>query len=197
MLDRSIPFYNAILKCSRWEPAAVRLGDGLRIRTYRPGDEEAWARLEWEIGDFASVEEALAYFSQTYLQVGPDFRDRIFFAVEAGETVGSVIAWRDRRGRDTVASLHWLVVAPFRQGRGIGKALLQTAMNWYLEAGELPVYIHTQPWSHRAIRLYAGQGFRMQKTDTFSHYENQYGKVVETLKSLLPAEEWLSLPAEE
>lgn len=193
MLDRSIPFYNAILKCSHWEPAAVRLKDGFRIRPCRPGDEEAWARLEWETGDFSSFEDALAYFSRTYLQ--EDRLSRIFFAEEtaSGETVGSVIAWRDPRGEGTAASLHWLIVTPSRQGNGLGKALLQTAMNWYREAGELPVYIHTQPWSHRAIQLYAGQGFRMQKTDSFSHYENQYEDVMRTLKPLLPQEVWRQL----
>ena len=195
MLDRSIPFYNAILKCTHWEPVAVRLRDGYRIRPYRPGDEAAWAGLEYGIGDFASCEDALDYFSRTYLRGDPRDLERVFFAEEeaGGRVVGSVAAWRDRRGDGTAASLHWLNVDPPHQGRGLGKALLQTAMNWYRNAGELPVYLHTQPWSYKAILLYAGQGFRMQRTDTFSHYENQYEAVMRTLQGLVSREAYEKL----
>lgn len=188
MLDRSIPYYNTILKCSHWEKTAVRLPEGCRIRGFLPGDETAWARLEHEIGDFASLDEALSYFTKTYRET-----DRVFFAEENGETVGSVIAWRDRRGAGTAASLHWLIVAPRCQGKGLGKALLQTAMNWYLEAGELPVYLHTQPWSYKAILLYVKNGFRLQKSDSFSRYENQYADAMRTLQDILPPRDYTAL----
>ena len=195
MLDRSIPYYNTILKCTRWEPAAVCLKDGYLIRPYRPGDEAAWARLEHGIGDFDSREEALSYFSRTYLRGEPRDLERVFFAEEtaSGQAVGSVIAWRDPRAGETAASLHWLIVDPPHQGSGLGKALLQTAMNWYQAAGELPVYLHTQPWSHKAILLYVHQGFRLQKTDTFSHYENQYDGAMRTLRDLLSQEDYQTL----
>lgn len=188
MLDRSIPYYNTIMKCSHWERAAVRLPERCRIRGYQPGDETAWARLEYEIGDFDSFDEALSYFTRTYRDTS-----RAFFAEEDGEVAGSVIAWRDRRGTGTIASLHWLIVAPRCQGKGLGKALLQTAMNWYLEAGELPVYLHTQPWSYKAILLYAKNGFRLQKSDSFSDYENQYPDAMRTLQHILPPHAYTAL----
>lgn len=189
MLDRSIPYYNTILKCTQWEKTAVRLPEGCLIRGFQPGDESAWARLESEIGDFASFEEALDYFTKTY-RAG---HDRVFFAEETGEAVGSVIAWRDQRGAGVISSLHWLIVTPRCQGKGLGKALLQTAMNWYLEAGELPVYLHTQPWSHKAILLYVKNGFRIQRTDTFSHYENQYADAMKTLQDILSPQDYAAL----
>ena len=58
-------------------------------------------------------------------------------------------------------------------------------MNFFAEQGGKPVYIHTQPWSWKAILLYLSVGFRIQKTDTFSNYENQYEKALETLRDVL------------
>lgn len=195
MLDRSIPYCNVIMKCTRWDKTSVQVKDGYSIRSYQPGDEATWARLEHGIGDFDSYEEALSYFTRTYLQGDSRELERIFFALEtaSGQVCGSVASWRDLRNGQPISSLHWLIVDPSHQGNGLGKALLQTAMNWYLEAGELPVYLHTQPWSFRAIRLYAGQSFRMQKTDTFSHYENHYSQAMETLQGLLPQEAYQRL----
>jgi hypothetical protein len=51
-------------------------------------------------------------------------------------------------------------------------------MNIYAERQGLPVYIHTQPWSWKAILLYISLGFKLQKTDTFSYYENEYEKAM-------------------
>ena len=52
MLDRSIPFYNVILKCENYNNTEVTLPEGYHIRHYQAGDEKAWAKLEYEIGDF-------------------------------------------------------------------------------------------------------------------------------------------------
>ena len=118
------------------------------------------------------------------------------FAVDGGgSVVGSVIAWYDMRGEERVASLHWLVVEESRQRQGIGRALLRRAMNFYRTRGETCVYLHTQPWSWRACLLYAAEGFRWQKRDTFAGYENQFGAASETLRNVLPADAYAVLLA--
>ena len=155
---------------------------------YQSGDEQKWAQLEYEIGDFDSAEEAEQYFISTYCSNKTlDVAKRCVFAVnEKNEIVGSCIAWKDLRGDELVASLHWLVVSTQHQGKGIGKALCQKVMQIFLEKDEFPVYIHTQPWSYKAILLYIRQGFKIQKTDTFSQYENQFDLAMNTLKKVLP-----------
>lgn len=191
MPDRSIPFYNLILRCSGWQGAETPPPEGFRLRLYQPGDEAAWAALEYEIGDFASPEDALDYFVRTY---GPHPRElarRGVFAVDRRDrVVGICTAWRDRDadGREA-ASLHWLAVSPETQGRGLGKALCRRALAVFRELGESPVYIHTQPWSWKALRLYVREGFRLQRTDTFGGYENQYSQGMEALSVALP-EAW-------
>ncbi|MBQ7837146.1 MAG: GNAT family N-acetyltransferase [Clostridia bacterium] len=186
MIDRSIPYYNLILKRNEICTTSVSLPEGYNFKMYDVGDEKYWAKLEYEIGDFSSVEEAETYFRTNYCNQIDELKNRCVFVVDAyGDVVGSCIAWHDSKGNDMVASLHWLVVSPEHQGKHIGLALCQKVMNIFNECGETSVYIHTQPWSYKAILLYIKLGFKIQKTDTFSHYENQYKKAMKTLEKLL------------
>lgn len=164
----------------------ISLPKGYSFKMYDVGDEKYWAKLEYEIGDFSSVEEAEMYFKTNYYNQFDELKKRCVFVVDAcGNVVGSCIAWHDLKDNDTVASLHWLVVSPEHQGKYIGLALCQKILEIFNEHREAPVYIHTQPWSYKAILLYIKLGFKIQKTDTFSRYENQYKKAIKTLKNLL------------
>ena len=58
-------------------------------------------------------------------------------------------------------------------------------MNIFEEQEKLPVYIHTQPWSWKAIFLYLSLGFKLQKSDTFSHYKNEYHQAMTELKKIV------------
>ena len=190
MLDRMIPFYNTIMKCSGYRHRDVELQEGFSIVAYRDGYEHEWAELEYAIGDFGSVAEAEEYFTDTYLR-NPELYRNILFAVSRDhQVVGSCIAWQDMRGENRVSSLHWLVVDERYQGIGLGKALAAAVMNIYAEHRALPVYVHTQPWSWKAILLYLSLGFRLQKTDTFSHYENEYEKAMAELRKIVTEEQY-------
>ncbi|MBP3656194.1 MAG: GNAT family N-acetyltransferase [Clostridia bacterium] len=194
--DRTIPFVNVIMKGDCTGASEIRLPQGYALRGYWQGDERAWARMEHLIGDFDSEPEALEYFERTYLADPGAFAGRMTVAAApSDEVVGACIAWRDVRGKGSVASLHWLIVDPAHQGQGIGRALAVRTMQIFEQLGERPVYIHTQPWSDKAILLYDSLGFCMQRTDTFAAYENQYARAIEVLRGVLPQEDWLRLQA--
>ena len=196
MPDRTIPFYNIILKCSDYKSAQIRLPEGFRFRKFQKGDEKTWAALEWEIGDFASLEEAEQYFLSVYCSYREEIEKRCIFVVdEKDRAAGSCIAWRDEKNGRLVSSLHWLVVSPACQGRKLGRALCQKTMEIFQRMDGFPVYIHTQPWSYKAILLYIQQGFQLQITDTFSDYQNQYTQAMHTLKEILTKEQYDTLTA--
>ena len=177
MLDRSIPYYNIIMK--KDTPTAFDtpvFPPQFELHSYRPGVQQQWAELEHEIGDFPSVQEASAYFSQTYLSRPELLAQRGVFVSDkkSGCLVGACIAWFDDQNGAPVSSLHWLITKETYQGRGIGSALIAAALNIYEQENAFPVYLHTQPWSHQAVRLYHKFGFRLMKRESFAGYENQY-----------------------
>ena len=192
MLDRTIPFYNTIMKCTEYKHRDAELPEGFSIVSYQYGYgyEKEWAKLEYAIGDFCSEKEAEQFFTKTYLYDPELFPNTLFAINRNHEVVGSCIAWQDKRGEGNVSSLHWLVVHEQYQEMGIGRALCTAVMNIYEQREALPVYIHTQPWSWKAILLYLSLGFRLQKADTFSHYDNEYEKAMSELKKILTEEQY-------
>lgn len=193
MIDRTIPYYHIIMRCDRVLPMEIKLPEGYTIRTYQPGDEAAWAALHVDTGDFPTAKDAADYFLGKYA-ARPE---RVLFAAApGGEVIGTVTAWTDDRAGETVRSLHWLAVAQAHQGQGIGRALTQTALKLMRrEDNSLPVYLHTQPWSWKAILLYISLGFKLQPRDTIYNYENQYAKAMETLKAIVTPEQYALMEA--
>ena len=189
MLDKTIPFYHTIMRCDRILPMEIKLPEGYTIRTYQPGDEDAWAALMCSVGEQTSPVDAKAEFIQRYL-ANETLTERIFFAVDReGTVVGTAIAWDDG-----LRVLHWLAVHPEHQRKGLGKALCQTALRLFRrEDNSLPVYLHTQPWSWKAILLYISLGFKLQPTDTIYAYENQYAQAMETLKTIVTPEQYAKM----
>lgn len=193
MIDRTIPFCNIIMRCDRILPMEIKLPEGYSIRTYQPGDEIAWAALHVATGDFATADEAAAYFTNKYV---PDLSRALFAVSPEGDVVGTVTAWTDDRASEAVRSLHWLAVAEAHQRQGVGKALTQTALKLMRrEDNAAPVYLHTQPWSWKAILLYISLGFKLQPRDTFCNHQNQYAQAMETLQAIVPPEQYAKMQA--
>lgn len=189
MLDRTIPFYNTILRCDEYHSQQIKLPNSYTIVPYKNGFEADWARLECAVGDFLSIEEAMQYFMEKYPNRGND-DDILFLLNDEGQVVGSCIAWVDERQGNSVNSLHWLVVDEQYQGNGLGRVLCYETMNRFYLRSKKTIYIHTQPWSWKAILLYVSLGFRLQKTDTFATYINQYNDAMKTLKGFLSARQY-------
>ena len=188
MLDRTIPFYNAILRCDSYELQHILIPEECQIVTYQPGFEKDWAKMEYKAGDFDSEEEASSYFCEKYCLPGRS-DDILFLRIGTGQVIGSCIAWTDERNNAPVNSLHWLIVDDEYQGKGYGRLLCTATMNRFCHKGKEPIYIHTQPWSWKAIFLYLSLGFRLQKTDSFNSYVNQYNDVIRTLSRILSDEQ--------
>ena len=71
-----------------------------------------------------------------------------------------------------------------------GRALAARTMEIFAQKGETPVYLHTQPWSWKAILLYMQLGFRLQRSDAFAAYENQTEQALRTLQAVLTPEQY-------
>ena len=165
MLDKSVPYVDI---CMRREPGtpnpAGALPPGYRFAYYAPGDEKSWARIETSVLEFDSEMDALLYFQRDFLPYGPELPLRMLFVeTDTGgepEKVATASAWWAYTGPRRDPTVHWVAVKPAHQGLGVGKALIARVIDRMIEIeGDRAFYLHTQTWSHKAVKLYQRAGF--------------------------------------
>jgi putative acetyltransferase len=133
------------------------------IRQFQPGDSAAFRRLseEW-ITRFLRIESkdevVLADPQGTILDSGGS----ILFATAGERCVGCCALIRMREKEFEVAKM---AVEPSYQGAGIGRRLLQTAIEQGRTAGAHRLYLETNHVLAPAIRLYESVGFRHVDTN--------------------------------
>ncbi|QHW30545.1 GNAT family N-acetyltransferase [Paenibacillus rhizovicinus] len=188
MLDKSIPYFNVIMKRSAALPVPVPvLPAGYSFAAFTEGDETHWADIEAAVGEFEDGGEAKGYFHDAYLPERDQLSERVLFArTPDGEYAGTVTAWWNDDGDRRVASLHWLAVKPGFQGLGLGKALVrQCLLTLARTEGKQDVYLHTQTWSYKAVGLYLQTGFEIEPTSSFGSYRNDYEQAMPWLRERL------------
>lgn len=193
MLDKSLPYKSIIMRmeaavAERLAPPAPAAG--YRIRPFVPGDERHWARIETSVGEFSEEAAARAYFERVYL---PEAALQCLFVVtEQDEPVATATTWTEEEASLRQLQLQWVAVEPAHQGRGLGRAIATAAVRRAvrLAPGEA-ILLHTQTWSHRALRLYRSLGFRFCRTQTIvmrskegtgmKRYPNEFEEAMEVL----------------
>ena len=98
-------------------------------------------------------------------------RSELFLAEEAGRIAGAYILnhvqgegydrvpWQTAAALDEVGVIHLLAVHPDFQGRGLAKALLQSAVERSRSKGDRVLRLDTLTWNLPGRRLYEGFGF--------------------------------------
>ena len=187
MVNKSIPFFDIIMRCDKPNIVQPTLPDGFYFDTYRDGDDEAWARMELFAGDFKTYEIALGYFRSAYLTRRDELEKRIIIVRnQAGEAVCSCIAWKTFRNDQEASALQWLVTAEGYEGFGLAKAVVFKTVNRYCQLREAPIWLHTQPWSYKAVWLYFQAGFRITAKDQFQTFNNRFTEAMPVLETLIP-----------
>ena len=191
MLDKSIPYKDLIMK---WEGnrqclQPVCVPPGYRLRTWREGDQKNWVRIQKEAGEFGdmTLSQAEEWFLQEYGDRKEELSFRCLFAESMdGEADGVCMAWTEV-GTDgsLIPSLHWLAVRDTKKGQGIGTALVRESLRIFAGRGEIPVFLHTQPWSYEAVGLYLKAGFFLCRSETFGTHKNQFQEGIRILEQYL------------
>lgn len=200
MLDKSIPYKNIIMGLDSVSIRKIQepvLPKGFAFRFFTDGDELNWARIETSVLEFAVEEDACDYFVKNYLVYEDKLKARCIFIVNAdGLPVATTTAWFADSELGHQASLHWVAVCPEYQKLGLGKAIVQKALCLFakLEPNE-NVFLHTQTWSHRAIKIYHHFGFNLMKTQKLAClcnnsegvkiYSNDYKEAIEVIKDII------------
>lgn len=130
----------------------------LTIREFRPGDEDAFRRLneEWIIRYFVLEPKDVASLADPQRTI-LDRGGRIFLAVRDGQTVGCCALLAMAPGEFEVAKM---AVTESCQGAGIGRLLLAKTIEAARAWGARRLYLETNRELAPAIRLYESLGFR-------------------------------------
>ena len=196
MLDKNIAYKNIIMRLDgRPKSVEAALPTGYSFKLFEPGDEKHWAEIEASVLEFDSPQSAEDYFTRSYLPRAHELAKRcVFVLTPAGKPVATATAWYEESELGRQATLHWVSATPTHQGRGIGRAVTVKALALMriLEPG-LPIWLHTQTWSHIAVRLYHSLGFNMvrrerlangnSKSGELEFYRNDFEEALEVLQS--------------
>ena len=134
------------------------LPEGYRLRTYRPGDKDAWLAI-WAGDTWSEVTGKT--FDSAFGADLPGMEQRCLFLVApGGRDVGTITVWDEtdyqgmRWGR-----IHWVALAPDQRGKGLSRCLMTAAMHLMGELGYQRAILDTQVPRLNAIRTYLRFGF--------------------------------------
>jgi len=198
MLDKTIVYKNLIMRISHEEiPKAgqAMLPAGFSFSFFKEGDECHWARIEASVLEFDNPEKALEYFAKSFLPHIDELKQRCIFALNPeGLPVATATAWYADSEIGRQAALHWVAVCPEYQGLGLGRAITQKALlEFQALEPNCDVWLHTQTWSHPAIKLYHSLGFKLLRTEKLArgnndpriYYDNDYDDAIEVLRIVM------------
>ena len=176
MLDKSVPYVDVLMvRKSGTEIPVYELPEGFRFALFQDGDQKAWAKIEASVLEFDDALDALLYFQKNYLPYLPELERRCLFIENAdGEKVATSMAWWGYTGLRRDPWLHWVAVAPRYQRLGLGKAIVSKVMRMTAEIeGDRDFHLHTQTWSHRAVKIYEKLGFGITFDRNIGMYSNE------------------------
>jgi len=139
------------------------------IRQAEPGDAAALVQLAREVGAepegwlISSSEWRGTGDERRYLRSLRRSRDAAVFVAETPRgVVGRLSVGRDPHPASAHVADLGLMVAKGHRRRGIGRALLERAVDWAGRVGVSKLELHVFPHNEPAIQLYEAFGFRRE-----------------------------------
>lgn len=188
-----IPDCNLFMMCETLnESALTGLPSAYHIRTCRKDELEIWKTIHFDTPSEAAENHdyMTGFFDRVYTPDRDLFFQRCLFVCDSEDhPVGTCTAWRNF---DCATTVHWFKILRSHEGKGLGRALLSEIMR-SLSPNEYPVFLHTQPASFRAIKLYSDFGFSLLTDAQFGHRSNDLQLALPHLQKIMPEQAFSQL----
>ena len=151
----------SMIKRNLEELPEIDIPEEYGLRTYRPGDEEAWAEIMSSgIGEWTPDKCREELISQ------PQFLpDGLFFMTCHGHPIGSACAYRNSPEQWEEGYLHMVCVLPEHRGKQLGYLLTLAVLRYFHDHGFKQVVLQTDDFRVPAIKAYLRLGFEPLFTD--------------------------------
>ena len=176
---------NLFMQCHYLRPNAFSsLPTGYSSRLCRRDELEIWKSV---VADEQYVDYVTNYYNEVYAKNEDEFFKRCVFICNADDKpVASCLIWRSYELINTVG---WFRVLPEYEGKGLGRALLSIVF----KDTQTPIYLHTQPTSMRAIKLYLDFGFKLITDPVIGHRKNDLDENLKLFYTILPKDNFLAV----
>lgn len=192
-MSEEIPDKNLFMMCPALNLDAVRrLPEGYYFRNCRKSELRLWMSFP-----FDNPEEAEQYrgfmeqfFQNVYAKKESLFYEKCLFVCDSQDRpVATCFAWK---AYNNMTTIHWWKVLKTHEGKGIGRALLSEVMQGLAE-DDFPVFLHTQPGSYRAIKLYSDFGFSLLRDPVIGNLTNGLEECLPLLREYMPSDAYQAL----
>ena len=130
---------------------------GYLLRTYRLGDEQAWADIMNSTGQMGSW---TAEGVRDRITASPRFiPEGMFFATFNGDPLSTACAFLDDPANHDVVQLHMVATKPEHQGKGLAKVCSLAVIHFCAARGFKEVYLRTDDHRLPALKMYLKMGF--------------------------------------
>ena len=188
MKEAEIPDKNIFMMCEALNHNSLtELPASYSIRSCRPDELGIWKTMPFDTVDLAKEYERFMsdYFTTTYGGKEELFFAKTLFVCDSQDKpIATCLIWK---AYDEFNTIQWFKVLKDYEEQGIGRALLSIIMQ-KLEMRDYPVYLHTQPSSFRAIKLYSDFGFSLLSGDNFGIRKNDLDECLPILEKFMPKE---------
>lgn len=155
--------YSFLLVKKNVNPVPIILPEGFEIKAFRPGiDEAVWAEVR--NAGFAKLlgsETPVTPDMVTKMILESDYLENgMLILYHNGKAVGIVRGADDEYENASIMNIGPLAIIPEYQGKGLGRALLRSSLNFACEKGYSSTILCVNGENERAKTLYTHEGFK-------------------------------------
>ncbi len=159
-------------------------GEGIALRTFRSGEEQAWADIinATDLG----ADYGVAKVRETLTGKSRFDPEGLFLACDSatGRPLATACAWRSFVFGRSRPTLHMVAARPEASGRGLGKLVCQAVLDYFARRGEQEVVLTTDDHRLPAIATYLQVGLRPMRYVRGEDHAGRWKAILEKLSGI-------------